>query len=114
MTKVLLVRHSNGELQFCSAEGHSDFAVRGTDIVCAAVTTLLRTTLEVLENTAELTIKAESASRGKLAFRVEQSKSVITGSGKKLMFAGDFLEIGLKRLVTDYPKNVSLQVKIID
>ena len=109
-----MVRHKNGELQSCSAEGHSGFSVKGSDIVCAAVTTLLRTTLEVLENSEDIRLVADIASRGTLAFKVEREKSVNTDSEKKLIFAGDFVEIGLKRLTRDYPANVALQVQIID
>jgi len=114
MTQVLLVRHKNGELQSCSAIGHSGFSVKGSDIVCAAITTLLRTTLEVLENSEGIRLVADVASRGSLAFTVKRDESEYSDSDKKLIFAGDFLELGLKRLMKDYPSNVTLQVQFID
>ena len=114
MTQVLLVRTVNGELQSCSANGHSGFSTKGKDIVCAAVTTLLRTTLEVLETVEGIKLNAESASRGKLVFDVKHTDLIKSESVKKVIFAGDFLETGLQRLAKEYPRNVTLRVQIID
>ncbi|OJF76511.1 MAG: hypothetical protein BKP49_06675 [Treponema sp. CETP13] len=112
MTQVLIVRSKNGELQSCLADGHACFSVKGKDIVCAAVTTLLRTTLEVLENIDGINVTADLASRGKLVFNVEHDDSISIGSLNKVIFAGDFLETGMQRLAREYPKNVTVRVQI--
>ncbi|HZK19208.1 MAG TPA: ribosomal-processing cysteine protease Prp [Treponemataceae bacterium] len=114
MTQVLLVRCSNGELKACSAKGHSGYSVRGSDIVCASVTTLLRTTLTILENTAGLDLGVKATLRGKLAFKVKKLETIPVDSRKKLVFACDFLETGFQRLEKEYPAYVSFRVQIID
>lgn len=45
MVKVIIERDVNNNIVSYNAKGHSDYAERGQDIVCAAVSTLLQTTL---------------------------------------------------------------------
>ena len=107
-----LAKTKRGSLRYCSSSGHAFFARKGSDIVCAAVTTLLRTTLEVLESVEDIKVTADLASRGKLVFNVGHNDLVSIDSLNKVIFAGDFLEIGMQRLAKEYPKNVTVRVQI--
>jgi len=49
--QVRIIRSENGMLRSCEAEGHAGFAPKGLDIVCAAVSSILRTVLALLEKT---------------------------------------------------------------
>ena len=51
MIEVLLVCGKDGAFKSCNASGHAGFAAKGKDIVCAAVTELLRTAVQVLQKT---------------------------------------------------------------
>lgn len=107
MTAVYLVRSADGRLCSCRADGHSGYAVKGTDIVCAAVTVLMRTALQVLSETDGVQVVSNTASRGVLSFSVKQIKF-----GEKinarLEYAGEFLEKGFSSLAHEYPANVIL------
>ena len=79
MTCVHLVRSRTGQLLYCRAEGHSGYAAKGQDIVCAAVTVLLRTVVDVLSKTDGVQLNADFTTRGLVEFAVNK-----TGFSKKL------------------------------
>lgn len=122
MIQVVLSRTQSGNLHTCTANGHSGFAKKGQDIVCAAVTVLLRTTLAVLETDSRIIVKTEIPKQGMLTFCVLEktdepdSTSAKTPATKSslLTYAGIFLEKGIKTLQNEYPKHVSLHVHIIN
>ena len=109
MTSVLLVHGANGAFISCRAEGHADFAAAGTDIVCSAVTVLLRTVMQTLSDTDGVKLEADTSARGKLFFsaRAEQPSP---GTEIRLTYAEDFLEHGLQSLAEEYPDNVELRI----
>ncbi|MFA6937930.1 MAG: ribosomal-processing cysteine protease Prp [Treponema sp.] len=107
MIEVLLVCSSDGSLKSCNASGHAGFAVKGKDIVCAAVSSLLRTAIQVLEKTNGIVVKTETTSRGKLAFSVEDSN--LDCKNERLICTADFIRCGIKSLSNEYPKNVQLR-----
>lgn len=104
MISVLLKRKKNGALFECFAQGHADYAARGSDIVCSAATILLRTTLALLEKTAGIEIESNTSERGVLAFRIKSIDSKVELE-QKLIFAADFLEEGFESLFKEYPRN---------
>ena len=109
MTHICLVCGADGLFRSCSATGHSGFAVAGSDIVCAAVSVLLRTTLQVLTEHFGAAVKTDFSSRGKLAFYVEDI------SGKeycRLIYAAEFLRNGFRSLQEEYPEYISLREEI--
>src|SRR5574344_867769 len=107
MIEVLLVCCKDGAFKSCTASGHAEFAVKGKDIVCAAVTELLRTAVQVLQETKGMSVNVETPSRGKLAFSVE----VYGGSEQteRLKCTADFIRLGVKNLAEEYPANVLLR-----
>ncbi|HNY22741.1 MAG TPA: ribosomal-processing cysteine protease Prp [Treponemataceae bacterium] len=96
-----------GNLVSASATGHAGKGKRGEDIVCAAVTVLLRTTLAVLSSNG-VESSADTAGRGSLAFRVTALRE---GDIPFLRYAADFLLEGLGSLAREYPDAVELRVQ---
>ncbi|MCI5523492.1 MAG: ribosomal-processing cysteine protease Prp [Spirochaetales bacterium] len=127
MTEVLLVCSKNGEFRCCEAKGHSGFAAKGKDIVCAAESCILGTALSFLEETESmiksicLEIRKDTASRGKLAFGVEVKCSDGYSTAKndlgreslilseRLKSAADFIRIGISSIAHEYPEYVQLR-----
>ena len=108
MIQVLLVRSKDGLLQSCSAQGHAGFAAKGKDIVCAAVTSLLRTVLAMLEKKTSIVLDENSSDRGFLAFSV---KGFCSDDESLLRYSFGFLHEGLSLIAQDYPKCIKLRVE---
>lgn len=118
MTKILLAREEGGLR--CSASGHAGFAEKGSDIVCAAVTVLLRTAMRLLSKDAQiefatsLPLRSESdleeSRRGELSFsaRVKEGLALDEKSSAKIKiaFLADYLSEGFKSLCEEFPRNV--------
>lgn len=114
MTEILLVTGSAGEFRSVSASGHAGFAAKGKDIVCAAETIILRTSLEILQSTQGLKLKTDIASRGNLAFSVESGSSEsekpeASVKLERLVCTADFIRTGIKSLEEEYPEHVHLR-----
>lgn len=121
MTKVTLVRTADGLFSSCTAEGHAGAGTKGGDIVCSAVTVLLRTAMQVLCCTSGVRVKSENAIRGRLSFAVEEDKAGESGSKvnrceaggqdeeARLVCVADFIEAGFASLSREYPKNVKFE-----
>ena len=110
MTIVLLERSKTGVLLSCKAEGHAGFAKSGSDIVCSAITVLIRTTMQVLSETDGIKLKADTTNRGFLSFCVTVD-SFSEKTETVLSYAGDFLETGLKSLMNEFPEYVEVRTK---
>lgn len=107
MTAVYLERAADGRLCSCKAEGHSEYAEKGSDIVCAAISILMRTSLQILSETDGIQIENVETLRGTISFSVKQIKSGLDIHAK-LEYAGDFLEKGFSSLAKEYPANITL------
>ena len=108
MTVVTLSYGKNGVLKKCEANGHACFSKKGTDIVCSAVTILLRTSMQVLSHMENVSLVAETATRGNLAFSVE-AKDENLETEIRLKYAADFIKNGIGSLAKDFPDNVSFR-----
>lgn len=109
MTSVTLTRDKEGCILSCKASGHALYKDAGRDIVCAALSVLMRTSLAVLNATRGVKVKAEADKRGELYFYVERGMKSVTGEGiERLICVADFLESGVESLAREYPKNVKL------
>ena len=118
MTEILLVK-KEGELR-CSASGHAGFAEKGSDIVCAAVTILLRTAMQVLCGDARIEFESsvparsesdsKGISRGELAFsaRVKDGLALDERSSAKIKIESlaEYLSLGFESLRKEFPQNV--------
>jgi Predicted ribosomal protein len=110
MTSVLLVRGSSGAFRSCRAEGHSGYAAAGSDIVCSAVTVLLRTVMQTLDDSAGIRLEADTSARGVLFFSAFAERPS-PETDARLVCAGDFLEHGFTSLAEEYPGNVELRIQ---
>lgn len=111
MISVTLSYGKNGVLKKCEANGHACFSKKGTDIVCSAVTILLRTAAELLSHTENVAFEADFASRGNLAFRVEV-KEESPELESRLRCISDFIRVGIDSVSKEYPENVHLREEI--
>ena len=108
MITVVVGLDSRENLVFADASGHAGQGVRGEDIVCAAVTVLLRTTMTSLAGFGPA-VEATTAGRGSLAFRV----TAFTEADEPfLRYAASFLREGLGSLAREYPESVAMRIQM--
>lgn len=108
MTSVLIERSKTGVLVGCTAEGHAGYAERGSDIVCSAITVLIRTTLQVLSGLPAVNLETYTSKRGFIGFKV--LKGFPSEVEEKLKYAGDFLQTGLESVAKEFPDNLKLVI----
>lgn len=106
MTDVTLVCDKSGCFRAFTALGHAGFAVKGSDIVCAAVTVLLRTALQLLSDAEGIAINADVAEAGKLSVAVTYAEPAME---QRLICIADFLRTGIRSVMSDYPQFVQLR-----
>lgn len=109
MTDVLLVCTKSGAFFSLTAKDHSGFASRGSDIVCSAITILLRTAMQLLDETEGIKFYADTSLRGNLAFRVEVQGDISVKLESRLECIADFLRKGLTSISKEYPKYIKLR-----
>ena len=107
MTSIHLVCRPNGALKSCRAEGHSGYGKKGTDIVCAAISVLVRTALQTISKLKGVCVECSLPERGIVDFCVKQTE-FSEKIDAELEFAGKFLEEGFSSLAEEYPENVIL------
>jgi uncharacterized protein YsxB (DUF464 family) len=82
---------------------------KGTDIVCAAVSVLMRTALAILSGKEGITAKGGAPEPGFLWMEADY-----TAEGKDFLFAaGVFLIEGLRSVTMEFPKNCTLTIRRI-
>ena len=106
MTEVTLVRDKTGRFKAFNASGHAGFAEKGSDIVCSAVTVLLRTAIQLLSETDGVVINADVAAAGALSMEVTYAEPEME---QRLICIADFLELGIGSLEAEYPQNIALR-----
>lgn len=106
MIKADLVLENGGLLKSCKVLGHAGFGRRGWDIVCAAVSVLVRTVAKVLSGREGITVRSGAPERGELWLEVESTAE----NREFLAAAGAFLSEGLLSVSGEYPE--FCQVKI--
>ena len=107
MVEIEAVLESDGTLRACRASGHAGAGKAGTDIVCAAISVLMRTALSVLSNRKGITVRGGAPEKGSLWLEADYD-----ADGRDfLSAAGVFLIEGLKSVAQEYPKNCKLTVK---
>ncbi len=109
MTNIVLERAESGELLSCSAKGHSGYAKSGSDIICSAITILLRTTLQVLSE-SKLDLSVKSSKEGELEFNVTNKGNLLDEQKSLLKYSGIFLEKGFNSLCKEFPEYVRFNI----
>lgn len=112
MVVVTLACREDGVVQDCKANGHAGFAGRGDDIVCAAVTVLLRTAgtlLSELSESGAVGFGAEARRRGELSLHVEADAARgNVRAEERLRCIADFIRAGIGSLEAEHPECVRL------
>ncbi|MDR2901435.1 MAG: ribosomal-processing cysteine protease Prp [Treponema sp.] len=94
-------------LKSCRVSGHAGAALKGEDIVCAAVSALTRTAYTVLFDRKELKIRAEAPKRGEFWMEIDNF-----GRDESFLSAvGTFLTEGLKSISAEYPDRVVIHIQ---
>ena len=91
---------SNGLIERLSIKGHADYDTLGKDIVCAAVSSIVTTTINNIIALEENTIKCDTK-EGNVCITVLRNSDV---TNKLLNVLIDML----KELATDYPQNIKI------
>jgi uncharacterized protein YsxB (DUF464 family) len=106
MIEADLVLERGELLRSCRVLGHAGAGRRGYDIVCAAVSVLVRTVLRVLSGREGVTVRSGAPERGELWLEVEGTAE----NREFLAAAGAFLREGLLSVSGEFPE--FCQVKI--
>ncbi|MCD6398157.1 MAG: ribosomal-processing cysteine protease Prp [Spirochaetaceae bacterium] len=100
MIDITLCLDYSGCLSVVESSGHSGFAAKGHDIVCSAVSVLLRTVSRTLELEPAIEVTAKIEKEGKLYLEL----SLLDVSKKAwLQGVSAFTVMGLKDLASEYP-----------
>ena len=110
MVEIETVLNKDGILKSCRASGHAGAGKTGADIVCAAVSVLLRTAVITLSERKGITVKSGAPEKGQLWL-----EAGYTAEGKDFLFAaGEYLVNGLSSVAQEYPKNCKLVIRLED
>ena len=109
MIDIEAVLDENGILRSCKASGHAGAGKTGSDIVCAAVSVLMRTAVRALSNRKGITVRYEAPEPGLLFLEADYK-----AEGRDFLFAaGVFLLEGLMSVDEEYPDNCRLTIRRI-
>ena len=108
MITITVVLDDTGLLKSCDVRGHAGAGKQGHDIVCAAVSVLVRTAQTVLSGRKDITARSEAPGRG--IFSLETQAHSQAGQDF-LAAAGSFLVEGLQSVAGEYPGNCVMTIK---
>lgn len=97
MTKVIIRKSRNGEYKGFTCKGHSGFAEKGHDIVCASVSVLIINAVNSMEELAEedMEVSADEPA-GIIRCRINRP---LSEKGKLLM---DSMILGVSKIAEQY------------
>ena len=112
MISVQIERSKTGMIAGCEAHGHAGYAKSGFDIVCSAVSILIKTTVQILAKLDGVEFTSSAEKRGDVSFEVKilELDSLLE---TKLKTAEEFLETGLGAIQKEYPKHLELVIKTV-
>jgi uncharacterized protein YsxB (DUF464 family) len=106
MIEVDVIVDEAGLLVSCQVEGHAGAGPRGGDVVCAAISILVRTALRTLSAVEGVSVRGSAPSRGVLWMEAD---CVPNGAGF-LAASTAFLTEGLRSVAEDYPDHCSVHI----
>jgi uncharacterized protein YsxB (DUF464 family) len=107
MVSIEAALDRQGILRSCSVKGHAGSGPMGHDIVCAAVTILVRTAVTVLSAAAGVVLRVDAPRRGELYFEADYDDA----GAAFLKSTGIFIMEGFKSVAAEYPVNCSLRMR---
>ena len=105
MIIVQVAVDSDGCLKYLSAAGHSGLSVKGKDVLCSAVTVLLRTAARVLSDEIKESVFVRAEDPGRMEIKIFSCPDSEKGWLKGL---SDMILYGLMDLREEYPGNIDL------
>ena len=105
MVSVVVGFFPDGCLRTLNMEGHAGSGEKGNDILCAALTILVRTALHTFANEDRLSVESRAEREGEAALAI---RSCATGSRDWLKGITDYLLTGLHDLAAEYPGKLSI------
>jgi uncharacterized protein YsxB (DUF464 family) len=107
LIEIEAVVDESGLLRACTASGHAGAGAAGTDIVCAAVSVLMRTAIQTLSGREGVTVRSGAPEPGHLWM-----ETGYTAEGKGFLFAaGEFLAGGLRSVAEEFPGHCKLTIR---
>jgi len=110
VVRVEAVLDGGGVLRLCRASGHAGAGRTGSDVVCAAVSVLMRTAVRVLSGREGVSLRCEAPEPGFLLLETDCS----AGGTEFLRAVGMFLLEGLASVAEEFPDFCSLSIKTED
>ena len=108
MVEIEAVLDDDGTLASCRASGHAGSGRSGNDVVCAAVSVLMRTAVRVLSGREGVTVACEAPEPGFLFLEADCD----AGGRGFLHVVGMFLLEGLASVAEEYPEHCKLSTII--
>jgi uncharacterized protein YsxB (DUF464 family) len=106
MVRIDLVLDDEGLLVSCGVSGHAGAGARGNDVVCAAVSVLVRAAARTLSGREGIRVRGDAPDRG--AFWLETDYSA---AGREYLSAvGAFLREGLGSVAESYPEYCTMSI----
>ncbi|WP_077368066.1 ribosomal-processing cysteine protease Prp [Anaerosalibacter sp. Marseille-P3206] len=111
MTRITLYKDVNGSIFKYTVEGHAGYSTSGNDIVCAAISMLVQTTLIALNEVSKI-------DENNIDYNIDEKKGILEVSiprnlpEKQIYDANIILktmEVGIKALIESYPKYITLR-----
>ncbi|MDR2417646.1 MAG: ribosomal-processing cysteine protease Prp [Treponema sp.] len=107
MIMIDVVLDSAEILTSCRVSGHAHAGLKGGDVVCAAVSILTRTALQILSLAEGIVVRGGPFERGVFLMEIEY-----TAAGKDTLFvAGAFLIEGLHSVSEEYPDYCTMTIR---
>ncbi|MDR0501782.1 MAG: ribosomal-processing cysteine protease Prp [Treponema sp.] len=107
MIEIDAVLDQDNVIRNCKAAGHAGAGRAGNDIVCAAVSVLMRTAINTLSNRKGIVIKGGAPAPGQVWLEADYN-----AEGKNFLFAaGEFLINGLSSVAQEFPQNCKLTIR---
>lgn len=103
---------NRGVLRDLKAAGHAEMGTAGSDILCSAVSILIRTAARTLEGRGVLADRADGRDRQRGEFLL-----TVEGDEMKdrewLSGISSYLMCGLNDLAAEYPEKIQLEVELV-
>jgi hypothetical protein len=111
MIKVKIFKGKNGLIEGYYISGHAGYAIKGKDIICAAVSALAQTILislvEVCSINEEEIDYFIDEEKGILSVNIPKTIDKDTRNKAEIVFKT--LEVGIKSIIENYPEYVTLE-----
>jgi len=107
MVCVILRTDHEGFLTSVDVSGHAGSSEAGRDIVCASITTLVRSAARLFERDGRFLIDGAADAPGHLYFAVRRRDDF---GLEYLRGVGDFVVLGVADVVSEFPKRCTMKI----